>query len=433
MLIIVRAFRHSCSLGRVNQLHTRSKLISNIQLHCRSSIAKGAIINGNVRGLQTSQTLLSGIRCLSQRSIQHQLILIRRQPQICSIRWFHRSRRHQAQPLLLLMVFKSIAKISAVISGRAFRKWRTSLPQHRSESITETVKRNVWKIAGAVASLFGLGLVYYYSHIEQTPITNRKRFLALNSKQLADVIEVEYEQHLKDFEGLILPTSHPLHEVVERITTSLLKGNQDLHQIRDKTWTIHVVNKDIKNAFVLPNGHIFVFTGLFKSVTNEQQLGIVLAHEISHVVLNHSAEQISLFEFLDLFMIIVLGGIWAILPNDGLAIVATWFKNKVVELLLTMPYSRLLETEADEVGLQLAAKACLDVRESQVFWETMSRNSPDTEDLVFLSTHPTHSQRAKHLEELIPQAIRVREYCGCAPLPIRDPRTVEANTLAEAG
>ncbi|PIK49153.1 putative metalloendopeptidase OMA1, mitochondrial isoform X2 [Apostichopus japonicus] len=397
MLIIVRAFRHSCSLGRVNQLHTQSKLISNIELHCRSGIAKGTTINGNVRGLQTSQTLLSGIRCLSQRSIQHQLILIRRQPQECSIRWFHRSQRHQAQPLLLLMVFKSIAKISAVISGRAFRKWRTSLPQHKSESITETVKRNVWKIAGAVASLFGLGLVYYYSHIEQTPITNRKRFLALNSKQLADVIEVEYEQHLKDFEGLILPTSHPLHEVVERITTSLLKGNQDLHQIRDKTWTIHVVNKDIKNAFVLP------------------------------------AEQISLFEFLDLFMIIVLGGIWAILPNDGLAIVATWFKNKVVELLLTMPYSRLLETEADEVGLQLAAKACLDVRESQVFWETMSRNSPVTEDLVFLSTHPTHSQRAKHLEELIPQAIRVREYCGCAPLPIRDPRTVEANTLAEAG
>lgn len=119
MLIIVRAFRHSCSLGRVNQLHTRSKLISNIELHCRAGIAKGAaIINGNVRGLQTSQTLLSGIRCLSQRSIQHQLILIRRQPQECSIRWFHRSQRHQAQPLLLLMIFKSIAKISAVISGR---------------------------------------------------------------------------------------------------------------------------------------------------------------------------------------------------------------------------------------------------------------------------------------------------------------------------
>lgn len=118
MLIIVRAFRHSCSLGRVNQLHTQSKLISNIELHCRSGIAKGTTINGNVRGLQTSQTLLSGIRCLSQRSIQHQLILIRRQPQECSIRWFHRSQRHQAQPLLLLMIFKSIAKISAVISGR---------------------------------------------------------------------------------------------------------------------------------------------------------------------------------------------------------------------------------------------------------------------------------------------------------------------------
>lgn len=82
-------------------------------------------------------------------------------------------------------------------------------------------------------------------------------FLLLSPVPRMFIYLILLSQHLKDFEGLILPTSHPLHEVVERITTSLLKGNQDLHQIRDKTWTIHVVNKDIKNAFVLPVRIVF--------------------------------------------------------------------------------------------------------------------------------------------------------------------------------
>lgn len=394
-----------------------------------SKLDRNVHFNSNQQILQISQKVQ--LKRFSQ--VQQPWLAVKRTFPERNLKEFHTSGRRDAPPFLVLMIFKSFAKVSAVISGRAFRQWWKSLPEHKSQYFGNYVRRNIWKIVAGVAGLCGLCGVFYSAHLEQTPVTNRTRFLALNNKQLADIIEVECEQHLKEFEGLILPPSHPLYEVVSRVTMRLLKGNQDLHQIRDRTWTIHLVNKDVKNAFVLPNGHIFVFTGIFKAVSNEQQLGIVLAHEISHVVLNHSAEQISFFEFIDFLLIIVLGAIWAILPNDGLAIVATWFKNKVVELLLKMPYSRLLETEADEVGLQIAAKACLDVRESQVFWESMSHNSPDTEEVAFLSTHPSHLQRAKHLGDLIPQAIRVREYCGCAPLPIRDPRNVNIAKPAIGG
>jgi metalloendopeptidase OMA1, mitochondrial len=75
---------------------------------------------------------------------------------------------------------------------------------------------------------------------------------------------------------------------------------------------------------------------------------------------------------------------------------------------LHLPYSRLLETEADQVGLQLSAKACFDVRESVSFWQRMNLVSEYEGDVTaqvpeFLSTHPTHESRAQQLEKSIPE------------------------------
>ena len=55
--------------------------------------------------------------------------------------------------------------------------------------------------------------------------------------------------------------------------------------------------------------------------------------------------------------------LWAFLPNDGIAAVADWFIHKVIDVFIELPFSRRMEIEADEVGLQMAAKACLDIRQ----------------------------------------------------------------------
>ncbi|XP_033101519.1 metalloendopeptidase OMA1, mitochondrial-like [Anneissia japonica] len=228
--------------------------------------------------------------------------------------------------------------------------------------------------------------------------------------------------------------SHELFHLVDKVASQLIKCNQHLPEIKNRTWVVHIVDDPKqKNAFVLPNGHIFVFTGMLLAVMNEHQLGIVLAHEIAHVVLNHGAEQASFLEFFDWLMIVVLAGFWAFLPNDGIAIIATWFKNRVAELLIQMPYSRSLEVEADVVGLELAANSCFDVRESQVFWELMADASQrnDEVQMEWLSTHPTHEHRAKHLEELIPKAIKMREFCKCPALPKQDPRLLLKSLKAQ--
>ncbi|KAG2461503.1 OMA1 Metalloendopeptidase, partial [Polypterus senegalus] len=99
----------------------------------------------------------------------------------------------------------------------------------------------------------------------------------------------------------------------------------------------------------------------------------------------------------------------------------------VLPFLFNRPYSRKLEVEADKVGLQLAAKACADVRAGSVFWHQMDLSEVLTGKPTvpeWLSTHPSHVSRAEQLDRLIPEALKLRESCDCPALPDQDPRTV---------
>ena len=189
----------------------------------------------------------------------------------------------------------------------------------------------------------------------------------------------------------------------------------------------------IQNAFVLPNGQIFVFSGILQMCENDDQIGNILAHEMAHCVLGHGAELLSHGQLLDMLFLSVIVMIWTLFPTDITAAIAHFFMSKVTDLTIDLPYSRTLETEADLVGLQLAAKACFDVREAVAFWQSMGLNEkvnmqrsgldvPLPDHIDYLSTHPRHETRAEYLNSLIPDAIKLREECRCWRLPRKDPR-----------
>ncbi|XP_016373693.1 metalloendopeptidase OMA1, mitochondrial-like [Sinocyclocheilus rhinocerous] len=95
--------------------------------------------------------------------------------------------------------------------------------------------------------------------------------------------------------------------------------------------------------------------------------------------------------------------------------------------LFDRPFSRKLEAEADQVGLQLAAKACADVRAGPVFWQQMEiydqlRGEPTIPE--WLSTHPSHQNRVRQLDRLVPEALELRARCDCPALPKADPRVI---------
>ena len=207
----------------------------------------------------------------------------------------------------------------------------------------------------------------------------------------------EFENLMEEFRHVIVPNNRPEYVRVARVSNRLLSGNKDIRQIYDKTWTITVVDQPVQNAFVLPSGNIFIFRGMLDLCQNDDQLAAIIGHEMAHSILGHVAEKLTLASFVNVIMFVPMALLWALMPNDGIALVSNWFINKVSEILIDLPFSRAMELEADEVGLVLAAKACFDVREAPALWELlelMDENPLSSDkDLEFLATHPVHRTR----------------------------------------
>ncbi|KAI0236659.1 Metalloendopeptidase OMA1, mitochondrial [Lamellibrachia satsuma] len=324
------------------------------------------------------------------------------------------------------MFVKPVAKAATIVTGRKFRIWWRALPEHQREVWKHRLSLSKNRIAIIVGVLTAAGIVNYITHVHEAPITKRKRYIGFTPEQFIDIAELEYDRQMEASKGHVLRGDHPYCNRVMRVAQKIVAKNQDLDFMRNQKWTVIVVDSSEQNAFILPTGHIFVYTGLLNIVQNDDQLAMVLAHEMAHALLNHAAEQVSVAQLLDVMIIFVMAAIWAFMPSDGFAVLGQWFYNKVVQLLLHLPYSRKLEIEADEVGLHLAAKACFDVRESSTFWSLMSLLTEvpgsDQPPPEWLSTHPTHENRASKLDDMIPAAIHLRQSCQCPTLSTTDPR-----------
>ncbi|XP_023239368.1 metalloendopeptidase OMA1, mitochondrial-like [Centruroides sculpturatus] len=337
----------------------------------------------------------------------------------------HTTKAHGApiMPIIMMMI-KPISKFIAIITGRGARKWWKSLPPHKKKYFLESAKRNKYKIAGFTLFTSGMSAIYYYSHIQETPFTKRKRFIALTPEQFEQIADFQFKMQLELNKSNLLSAQHPACKRVANVANQLLDKNQEVELIHNKKWTIAVIDSNIQNAFVLPNGQIFVFTGMLNLCENNDQLGVILGHEMAHCILGHAAEALSFTHFVDIALITVLAAIWMIIPSDGIALITQWFFNKVVDIIIHLPYNRKLEIEADEVGLILAAKACFDVRESSAFWSKMSilNESDDGPDIEWLSTHPSNEKRSNYLDKMMDGAIEIRKTSGCPLLTRKDPR-----------
>ncbi|XP_007945599.1 metalloendopeptidase OMA1, mitochondrial [Orycteropus afer afer] len=345
---------------------------------------------------------------------------------IKEIRSFHTSPRFQAAPVpLLLIILKPLQKLLAIVVGRGIRKWWQALPPNKKELFKESIRKNKWKLFLGLSCFGLLFLVFYFTHLEVSPITGRSKLLLLGKEHFRLLSELEYETWMEEFKNDMLTEKDTRYLTVKEVVSHLIACNKDIPGISEINWVIHVVDAPDVNAFVLPNGQMFIFTGLLNSVTDIHQLSFLLGHEIAHAVLGHAAEKASMIHLLDLLGLIFLTMIWAICPRDSLALLGQWIQSKLQEYIFDRPYSRTLEAEADEIGLQLAAKACVDVRASTVFWQQMEfadrlQGQPKLPE--WLSTHPSHGNRAEHLDRLIPQALKIREICNCPPLSGPDPR-----------
>ena len=255
-----------------------------------------------------------------------------------------------------------LARLLVAVTGRLTQRWWRRLSPERRRAFWEAIVRKKWFLYGGVGLLSLAGVGYYYVHLEATPITGRTRFVMFSRAELLALIAEEKEWIVQTLsEGREpLPPSHPTYQYVQFITKTILSKNRS-EEFEGIDWKLYVIDSpETVNAVCLPSGEMFVFTGLLRACHNQDELAFILSHEIAHVVLGHGAEGLSHKGIIEFFSLFLIGLIWAVIPNDLISYFLHRWSHSTAQVLLDYPYSRKLETEADQVGLTFAAKACFD-------------------------------------------------------------------------
>lgn len=347
------------------------------------------------------------------RTIYSPKVITCGKPVTIQIRPIHFTTSNRVLHPILVLLIRPITKISAALFGRYIRKWWQKLTPEQREAVWKKIRSKQTHIAMAASAVAGFAFLYYLEHVQEDPLTKRRRFIIFNDEQMKVIAELEFENQVKQFKSYIVPINHPIYRRVGRVANRILAANRDIPQIKSKNWGITVIDKpEVTNAFVLPEGKIFVFSGMLNICTNDDQLAIVLSHEISHAICSHIAESMSRIIFLDMILLIPSVLFWSVF-SDVWALFSEWLTNALTKLLFHLPFSRQIEKEADIVGLKLAAKACYDVREAPVFWAKMKLVNESPVPVEWLSTHPSHERRQFELRELVPIALKVRDASNC--------------------
>ncbi len=245
--------------------------------------------------------------------------------------------------------------------------------------------------------LASLALVY----CAHAPYTERAQFIILPRSQEMSLGASAAKDILKKEK---LSTNAEETALVERVG----KRVAAVADAPDFTWEFYVIDKpDTVNAFCLPGGKVFVYTGLFKVATTEDDLATVVGHEVSHAVARHGAERMSQAQALSVAGTV---GAAAVGVSTGSSAAMDAFQTAYgigANVGVLLPFSRAQESEADHIGLILMAKAGYDPHTAVGFWEKMAENSKKQGKKVpaYLATHPSDDQRIADIKRLMPEAL----------------------------
>ncbi|AEP30830.1 M48 family metallopeptidase [Brumicola nitratireducens] len=161
-------------------------------------------------------------------------------------------------------------------------------------------------------------------------------------------------------------------------------------------WEVVVFDDPQVNAFALPGGKIGVYTGLLEVAVNQHQVAAVMGHEVGHVIAHHGNERVSQSTLI---------GIGQEAVNVALQTNEVASSQLIMAGLglgfqygVTMPFGRKHESEADEIGLELMAKAGFNPLESVELWKNMAKASGGNTQPEFFSTHPSPATRIEDLQ-----------------------------------
>lgn len=239
----------------------------------------------------------------------------------------------------------------------------------------------------SIALLF----VFITGCTKQAPITNRNQFIFMSEQEEIALGERSYKKTLKDSKissnkiqtKRVKEIGHKIAAIVNR---------------NDYQWEFNLVENKAKNAFCLPGGKVVVYTGILEVAKNDSQLATVMSHEIAHALARHGAERVSMG-----MMSNIIGSIGNIVLNSTHPQYVQTFNiayGAGTQYGVMLPYGRMQESEADEIGIYLMKDAGYNINEALNFWKNMSEGSKEPTN-SFFSTHPSSNERIADIKEII--------------------------------
>ncbi|WP_299546494.1 M48 family metallopeptidase [uncultured Helicobacter sp.] len=237
--------------------------------------------------------------------------------------------------------------------------------------------------------LFAIIAVFFCS-CSSTDYTNRSQLMLLGEKEEIALGNRSAEAILKESK-----ISH--NQAFIQMTKRVGKRIANVSNRPDFKWEFYVLEDKQVNAFCLPGGKVFVYTGLLKLVNSDDELAVVLSHEIAHTILRHGAERMSMQNIRQ-----ISGSILGLIVQSQAPEYTSLFNQAYSigsNVGVMLPFSRSHELEADKVGIALMQKAGYNTQAALIFWRKMAANGKN--NLEILSTHPSDAKRIKEIEEIL--------------------------------
>ena len=250
----------------------------------------------------------------------------------------------------------------------------------------------------ATSAVTGLALVA--PAMAQVDVGNASSFRKLvSAEQIEAAAAQQYPQMLAEARAqkALAPDSHPqlvrLRAIAQRIIPHTAQWNDRARKWR---WEVNLIGSKQINAFCMPGGKIAFYTGILDQLKlTDDEAAMVMGHEMAHALREHARERLGKTQATSIGL--SLGA--QLLGLGDLGNVAA----KLGTQLLALKYSREDESEADLVGLELAARSGFAPQAGVTLWRKMAAAGGGASGTKFLSTHPSGPQRIHELEVNAPK------------------------------
>lgn len=237
------------------------------------------------------------------------------------------------------------------------------------------------------------------------PLTGRRQINLVSDAQVVAVSEQQYRSFISQApKSRDMAQTERTREMGKRIasaTERYLRSIGHTEDIRYFRWEFNLIASNQVNAFCMPGGKIVVYEGILPVARTDDELAMVIAHEVAHAVAKHSNERLSqaiLRQYGGQALGQILSG-----SSAGAQVVGNILYNVGGKLIFELPYSRKQEYEADQIGLYLMALAGYDYHNAPNLWVKMASRSGGGNQSEVISSHPNDQNRIRAIREEIPR------------------------------